>query len=326
MKADESRSTLPTKHQLEHEIPTVIHHPEEEQTLLARWLSRAMENPTRFWGLVGAVVVVAVGLSVLSSGLTLGRATSDEAWAKLETAKTAGERVEIAKEFPKTPAERWALLQAAGDYFNQGFNGLPADKDVALPNLKKALDLFQKVADEAPQDSPQARVAALGVARSLEASNNLDKALKQYEKVAQTKAWAGTEEVRTAEKLAKTLNTPEAREFYKNLYAFKPPEVTLPPGGVGNIPISLPDNHPPVDGVKAGSFAVPAPGATAETPSAEPSPEIVPPPPSSPAAKPETPKKAESSDSLPGEVFAPKAETPKAAGLPGDVFTPAAPK
>ena len=35
MKADESRSPLPVKHQLDHELPTVIHHPEEDMPLLA---------------------------------------------------------------------------------------------------------------------------------------------------------------------------------------------------------------------------------------------------------------------------------------------------
>src|SRR4051794_40835094 len=88
MKANESRSPRPIKHTREHELPTVIHHPEEDMPLLARWLDRAMQNQTRFWGLIAAVVLITVALSVLGSGLTLGRVASDEAWTKLETAKT----------------------------------------------------------------------------------------------------------------------------------------------------------------------------------------------------------------------------------------------
>ena len=82
---DEPRAT---KHQLNHAIPTVIHHPEEDMGVLARWVHQAMEDQTRFWTLIVGVVVVVVGLTVLASGLSLGRAASDEAWTELELAKT----------------------------------------------------------------------------------------------------------------------------------------------------------------------------------------------------------------------------------------------
>ncbi len=84
---DEPRSPA-VKHQLDHVVPTVIHNPEEDMPLLALWLRRALENPTRFWSLVAALVLVVVGLSVLGSGITLGRIRSDEAWIELQSAKT----------------------------------------------------------------------------------------------------------------------------------------------------------------------------------------------------------------------------------------------
>src|SRR4051794_20966656 len=208
---DEPRTRA--RHQLDHAIPTVIHHPEEDMPLLARWVHRAMANQTRFWGLIAALVVVVTSLVVLTSGLSIGRSTSDAAWIRLETAKTPSERVEIAREYPKTQAEQWALLQAATEFYNQGFADLPANRDAALPALKKALDLFDEVAREAAQDSPQARAAALGAARTLEARNDLDKAIKQYEKVAST--WKGSVEAAEAERLAKALRKPENVAFYK---------------------------------------------------------------------------------------------------------------
>ena len=108
---DETRT--PLRHQLDHAVPTVIHHPEEDMPLLARWVHRAMENQVRFWSLIAGIVVVVVGLAALSSGLSMGRSTSDKAWIQLETAKTPSERIAIAREYPKTQAEQWALLQAA---------------------------------------------------------------------------------------------------------------------------------------------------------------------------------------------------------------------
>lgn len=333
MKADESRTPLPVKHQLDHELPTVLHQPDADQPLLARWVERAMENQTRFWGLIAALVVVLVGLSVLGSGLSLGRASSDEAWTRLETAKTPAERVEIAREFPKTPAQRWALLQAATEYHNQGFNDLPANREAALPTLKKALDLFDQVANEAPHDSPQARVAALGLARTLEARNDLAKAMKQYQKVAATRAWAGTEEARTAERLARSLGSPEAARFYKDLYAFKAAEATLPPGGLGNFQFPLPAGHPPIGGPRI----TPLPGGLGKIP--EPNLSDLPPPPPSPEPRGAEAPAPASSGGLPADVFTPPppraepnaARTPKAgavespappSGLPSDVFSP----
>jgi hypothetical protein len=298
MKADDARSPTPIKHQFDHTLPTVIHHPEEDMPALARWIRHAMENQVRFWGMISALVLVVVVLSVIGNGLTLGRAASNEAWAKLETAKTPGERVEIAKDFPKTPAERWALLQAATEYYNQGFNDLPSNREAALPTLKKALDLFEKVAAEAPRDQPQARVAALGLARTLEARNDLDKAAKQYEKVAKT--WPGTEEARTAEKLVKTLKSPEAIAFYKELYTFKSPEATLPAGGVGNFKFPFPIDHPPIGGTTANSIPFPI---TKGMTTIEPSPLAVPPPPPAPA--PATSPTTKDEAGLPSDVFSP---------------------
>ena len=238
MKSDEPRT--PSRHQLQHAVPTVIHHPEEEMPVLARWVHRAMENQTRFWGTIGGVVAVVLGLVLLVSMLSQRKEASDEAWTKLESAKSASARVEIAKEFPNTAAGHWALLQAATEYYNMGFAELADNRDVALPNLRSALELFEKVETDAPADSTQARIAAFGVARTYEARNDLAKAVTQYEKVAANKAWAGTDEARESSRLAKELGRPDAVAFYKNLYEFKPVEAKLPPGGTGNFNIPAP--------------------------------------------------------------------------------------
>lgn len=273
---DEPRS--PTKHQLDHAVPTVIHHPEENLPVLARWVHRAMENQTRFWSLLGGVVVVVVGLSVLVSGLSMGRAASNEAWTELEQAKTAAERVDVADRFPNTPVERWALLQAATEYYSKGFADLPANREAASPELTKALDYFKKVAQSAAKDSPEARTAALGVARTHEARNELDKAITQYEYVAKT--WPGTEESAQSERLAEALKKPENVAFYKELYSYKPVEATLPPMGTGSM--GLPTGHVPIPG-----FLPPPPGLGASSPAGS---------------------------DLPADVFAPASSAPASGG------------
>jgi hypothetical protein len=203
-------------------------------------------------------------------------AGSDEAWTKLELARKPAERVEIAKEFPNTPAARWGLLQAASEIYREGFRDLPNNRDAAEPMLRRSFDLFDQVERESPPDSPQARAAALGAARALEAQNKLEKAVAQYKRVAKT--WPGTDEARQAERFARELEKPENVEFYKELYAFKPPEFSLPPRGQGSL--KLPFGHPPVGD---SSLVPPLP---------------LPPPPPSPASE----------TKLPEDVFAPPAK------------------
>ena len=327
----------PPKHVLEHELPVVIHHDEENRTLLAQWFDNYHKNPAKFWGVVGPIVAVIVALGFFGSGYSLSGVNSDAAWTKLETAKTAAERVEIAKEFPKTNAERWALIQAATEYFNQGFSDLPQNKDVALPTLKKALDLFQKVVDEAPKDSSQARLAAIGVARTHEARGDLQKAIAQSEKVAETKEWAGTTEATEAGRLATLLKRPESEAFYKELLAYKPVDVTLPAGGIGDLKLPFP-NLNGTKGDKPKSFLpdlgnLPPPPPTPAT--GEKMPDLV--IPTAEAPKVEAPAATKPGAELPADVFtpkteapkveAPKAEAPKAStDIPADVFAPSAPK
>jgi hypothetical protein len=330
---DEPRS--PSKHLLDHAIPTVIHNEEENLPVLARWLKRGMDKGAGFWIPLAGVCLVVIALGVLASGLSMGRSTSDDAWNRLALAKDSAERVKVAEDFPDTPAARWALLQAATETYNKGFRDLPANREAAEPLLRKARTQFEQVVERSPKDSPQARIAALGVARALEAHNDLEKAIKQYEHVAKT--WPESPEAKHAERLARALRKPENVAFYKELYAYKPVEATIPPMGTqgftlpdpGTGGFTLPPNHPPVDGptIPAGSF-------------------LPPPPPPSPGTSGTMPARDSLLDTpLPGNVFSPEAPTPKVeptepapkaeqtpatgspAGtpLPGDVFTPEPP-
>jgi tetratricopeptide (TPR) repeat protein len=286
---DEPR--LPSKHQHEHAVPTVIHNPEQDLPVLARWVYHAMEDRTRFWSVLAALVVIVVGLAALSNGLTAHRTTANEAWTRLALAKNPAERVEIASEFRGTPAESWALLQAATEYYAKGFGELPANREAALPDMKKALELFEKVATEAPKDSPQARAAAFGAARTLEARHDLSKAIERYEQVAKT--WPNSDEGRQSERLAKLLRKPETVKFYNDLYAYKPTEVTLPPGGQGGLTIP-PLGRPPGGTNVPESILLPAPPVDVSKKAATPTQGL--------------PK-------LPDDVFAPS--TPSPAGTDG---------
>jgi tetratricopeptide (TPR) repeat protein len=250
-------SSLPTRHQFDHVVPTVIHNPEEKMTALGRFTHHAMQEPRRYLGWPTAIIGGLFLVVVVWKLATGGPSEVSQAWVRLDTAKTPGDRVELVKDYPNSPAKTWALLQAATEYYNQALADLPNNRDSAMPAARKALDLFEQVQRESPRDSVQARAAALGKARTLELRNDLPKAIEQYELVAQT--WPGASEAEEAKGYAEALRDPQAVAFYKDLHSYSPTRVTLPPYGSETLPF-------------------PAPGGTSTTPSPAPPPGTTPSP------------------------------------------------
>ena len=232
-------------HQHEHAVPTVIHNPEDDMTALGRLTFHVLQDPRKYstWALSVLLGILAViFLMNFSSG---SNSRSSVAWSKLEAAKKVEERESVAKEYPKSSAAPWALLQAASEHYMSAFNDLPRNPEVALGEFKKAHDLFDQVYRESPKDSFEARAALLGVARSLEARNDLAKAIEKYDLI--TTNWPGTSEAEQAKQLTDALRNPDAASFYKQLYAYSPPKVTLPPMSTQDLQFPGPGLGLPAD-------------------------------------------------------------------------------
>jgi hypothetical protein len=297
------------KHEFEHAAPTVIHDPEQDLTILARWLHRGMQQGAKFWYLLAGVIVVIVLLSTLVTGLSAGRSSASKAWVELNAAQTPGQKVEVADTYAGSEIARVARLQAASDYFFAATRDLPGNREAAGPQLQKALEQFELAAKEAPKDSPEALAAAFGIARTHEARNELPEAIEAYKAV--ETGWPGTPEAKQAKTLTERLKDPEVVAFYKELYTYKPPTASLPPSVSG-----LPADHPPLGGptMPGGplstsdllkSLTAPPPGSSRP---AGPAPlDIEPPPLTPPASK---PAEAAKPTELPKEPFAP-ASKPK---------------
>jgi hypothetical protein len=251
---------------------TVIHHYEDDETLLARWLRKGMDQGPTFWLVLGGVVAAAIIVGLLLNNVSTGESTTDAAWTELILARGADDLQKIAEAQPDSRVSAWALLRAAEVRYREGFGDLPNNREAALPLLKQAYDLFEKAEQAASKDTPVKRLSALGMARTLESRNELEPAIKQYEAVAST--YSGTDEGKEAETRAKLLRDPANVQFYKDFYAFKPRDVTLPPGGRGlfNMPggTSIPGfpssgsfpgiNLPPVFGPDSPPSGAPATG------------------------------------------------------------------
>ena len=197
-----------------------------------------MEQGARFWLLLAGAVLVVVAVALLNGGLVAGKTSGNEAWSDLTQAKSVEERLKIAEAHPHTPAAGWAKLMSAQEEYAYGVEDLttPGKKDTAGPRLAKALKLFQEVAGDAGKDISQAVGGLFGAARTLEARNELDEAIKQYKLVVER--FPGTPEAKQSLALIKALEDPQNRMFYKELWAYKPPAnptplPTAPLGGLG---------------------------------------------------------------------------------------------
>ena len=231
-----STTPIPVRHQFDHEVPTVIHHPEEKMTALARLARRLLLEPGRLatWAL--GILAVIVAVYVAANWTSSSRTKTSELWNSLYTETKPEVLAENARKYPGTAASQWALLHAANEYYTTAMGDLPNNRDVAISNVRKALELYEQIAKEAPKDSFQARAALVGKARCLEARYELPQAIAQYELVAST--WPGTPEAEQAKEFAEALKKPEAAAFYKELFAYSPPRVTLPP--LGNERLNFP--------------------------------------------------------------------------------------
>lgn len=255
----------PPKH-LTRNTPTVIHHPEEDDTLLKQWLDRGLAQGPKFWLLATGLGVVLIGLMLLAGSLTAGKAVTYSAWTDLMTAKNADDQFRIAESETETPVASWALLHAAEGRYREGFEDLPTNKEAALPLLNRAYEMFDQAYREAnPEFQDDLRqLAAIGMARTLEARNELDKAIKQYDEVA--RQWPDSAVGTQARTHAELLRKPESVEFYTKFYTFKPREVELPPGGSfpldsgSSFPLDalgLPPNHPALNSPTAPAGVLP---------------------------------------------------------------------
>lgn len=231
----------------EQAAPTVLHHDHGDQTLLYQWFVRAASKGPKFWLLAGGTAAVILVLAMLSGGLSKGKDVQQSAWTELMLSKSVEDQFRVAETYPETKAASWALLQAAEGRFREGLDNLPSNTEAAGPLLNRARELFEQAERDAPAGAPQKRLAALGVARTLEARNELPRAIEQYQAVAE--AYPDTPEGKLATALAERLKKPESVEFYRQLYAYKAPEASLPPStpsldGLlspgGSMPLNLP--------------------------------------------------------------------------------------
>lgn len=225
---------------------TVIHHYEQDQTLLARWLQGLFAKGATFWFLAISTSAVVIVAGYLISGLLSTPSTTSRAWTEVMLAGTTEDFQKVAESDSDTSAGRWSALRAATLRYGDAIKLLPGDRESAAPLLKQALEGFEAIEGDSKADPMLQRLAILGAARTLETQDDLPKAIEQYEKIA--KNWPDTDDGKAALKRADRLKSPEVVAFYKKFSSYKPRlgPTSLPPRGSNGI--DLPLDHPPLDG------------------------------------------------------------------------------
>ena len=99
-----STPPIPVRHQFDHEVPTVIHHPEEKMTALARLTRRIIMEPGKYatWAL--GILVAVVAIVVASNWTSSSRTKTSELWTKLYSETKPDTLAETARRYPGTEA------------------------------------------------------------------------------------------------------------------------------------------------------------------------------------------------------------------------------
>ena len=225
---------------------TVIHHYEEDQTLLARWLKRAMSKGPTFWMLAAGLAALVFAVGYLISGLTTGKSVNAQAWEDVILAGSTEDFQRVSETPGDTAAGRWSALNAASRRYREALSRLPADREGAAPILTLALDGFRVIADDPKSDDTLRRLAMVGVARTLETRDELADAIAEYQKVAEK--WPNSDEGKSAAKRVERLKTPEAIAFYKKFNAYKARAASTTIGPRGTNRFDVPAGHPDLNG------------------------------------------------------------------------------
>jgi hypothetical protein len=297
---------------------THIHDPDADRTLLERWLRKMAAKGLNYW-LTAAIVVLAVLLAAQWGSRFFNQRdeSAAKAWTALFLTTSPDDLPKAAEAFGTSTAGAWAHYQAGTARYQEGMRNIPANREAAKPFLNQAFDEYKTAADSAGDDTYLKRISTLGMARALEARNELTESAEMYEQISTD--WPDTEEAKFAAKRAQQLRSPEAQSFYAQLYSFKVPDFGLPPrsgdsGATGVSPGSMPDLPPRRSSSPTAPGAPGTPTGSSDLPDVFAKPGTSDPPITPPS---ESPSKAEAPEATPpAKTDSPAPASPKADSRP----------
>lgn len=220
---------------------------ELQTNTLADWMGKRIEALRPYsTGIVGAVVLVVVVIGAFTYWRSQTRTNQRLGWEQLLSFASGGSPqslANVAEQFPDSSVGSFARLQMGNVQLNSGINQLFADPAEGKDQLRKAIETFQLVQNDASEPLLQQH-AVYGLARAHESLNHLQEAEQYYEEL--EKKWVDGVYAETARRRLADLRRPETKKFYDWLDAQEPlASATGGPGQAGTRvpfdPGSLPD-------------------------------------------------------------------------------------
>lgn len=205
------------------------HRHELQQNELRKLTTKAAPFVEQYlWHIVGVAAVTLVVFFGLVIWFSETSATTTEGWAQFdrvlhESNPTAGDFDEVAEKHPSSPVAAWARLKEADDYLKSGLREAFTDRDVSQSEIKKGLEVYQKLIAGGPGILPEIRERALfGLARCQEATSdgNTEEALGSYQRL--LKEFPDSCFQAIATERIKELETSQAKDFYAWFHELKP--------------------------------------------------------------------------------------------------------
>lgn len=205
------------------------HRHELQQNELRKLTTKAAPIVEQYlWHIVAVAGVALVAFFGLVIWFSESSATTTEGWAQFdrvlhEQNPTAGDFDEVAEKHPSSAVAAWARLKEADDYLKSGLREAFTNREISQSEIKKGLDVYQKLVSGGPGILPEIRERALfGLARCQEIASdgNTDEALASYQRL--LKDFPDTCFQAIANQRIKELDSSQAKDFYAWFHELKP--------------------------------------------------------------------------------------------------------
>lgn len=214
--------------------------------------------------IVGGVVVlaiVAVGWGLYSSN---SKKKASVAWTEFYFNLTRGDAdsfVDLASDFPQSPATGWSLQIAGDDYLQRGVMALYTNRTEGEELLKQAIEAYEKV-DQSTQNPELRTKSLLGLAEAHESLGDIEQAANLYQQVAKSATQPGI--INEANERLAFLTSDAGKKFYDWFGTLDPkPDAPITLPSDLTLPPMTPDlQFGPVDGALP---SIPAPSTPSPT-------------------------------------------------------------
>jgi len=209
---------------------------ELQKNELADSLAHGIERVRPYSRVISGILLGIVALSIAwayTSNKSARRVTSG--WDQYFQAISQSDQdllVQVAENYAGTPPAVWAKLTLADELLRDGSSRMLVDKREAKERLGRAANNYRGVVSEADEPILTQR-ASLGLGRTYESLNNLERAREQYQTI--VRKWPDSAVAKAAKQRLDDLDKGLTKQFYDWIAKYEPPRTTSQPGSPAGL-------------------------------------------------------------------------------------------